>query len=86
MNGVANDQLYSCSVGSDDLCTTTSSDPRVSLSRGRKPGLEFAFTMNDTQTTDASLYEVVVVRQDPTVGDDSSITKRFRLQVNAGER
>ena len=83
MHGVANNQLYSCNIDRIDDCIRN--DDRVSLSRGRKPGLEFAFTISDIQASDASLYEVVVVRQDPSAGDDSTITKRFRLQVNSGK-
>ena len=76
--GVPDELLFSCSTDEGAVCTIN--NPRVSWSRGRDPGLEFIFTLS--LNVDTSIYEVIVMRTDPSTGTTAQLRKRFYLQVS----
>ena len=79
---VENVLLSSCGTGDEEVCM---GNDRVSLSRGNKPGLEFQFTLSNTQVNDSSSYRVDVMRRHPQTGTATELTKNFDLQVDPGE-
>lgn len=80
--GVNNDLLFSCGTADRAVCTIN--DPRVSWSRGNKPGLQFSFMINSTRLADNSSYRVIVLGRHPQ-GVETELIKNFYLQVNPGE-
>ena len=80
--GVPNSLMFSCSTTDGEACTMN--DPRISWSRGNKPGLHFMFTLNSTRLDDNSLYRVTVLGMHPQTGVETTLTKVFDLQVNPG--
>ena len=70
-----NQLLLSCPTSS-----STCSSGRVSLDRGRDPGIEFVFTLSDANANDTGTYEVAVEVLHPSTGSQPSIRKRFYLK------
>ena len=73
--GDMNQLLLSCPTSS-----ITCGTGRVSLDRGRDPGIEFVFTLSNVKANDAGMYEVAVEVTDPSTGSRRPISKRFRLE------
>ena len=73
--GDQNQLLLSCPTSS-----ITCSSGRVSLDRGRDPGIEFVFTLSNANANDAGEYEVTVEVLDPSTGSRSLMKKRFHLK------
>ena len=83
--GVSNMLLFSCDTYQGAVCVIN--NHRLSLNRGRDPGLEFVFSLNNTvHNSDAGLYEVTVEGTNPVTNSLSTLTKRFRLEVTPGEK
>lgn len=58
----------------------TCAGDRLSLDRGRDPGIQFVFTLSSATADDAGLYEVTVELRDPDIGSQPRIMKRFHLE------
>ena len=83
--GFDNVQLFSCLTRQGETCVVN--DGRVSLGRGNDPGFEFIFTLaNTNDDSDSSLYEVTVEGRHPATNSLTTLKKKFRLQVNPGEK
>ena len=80
--GDDDDLLFSCRTDDEAGC---GENGRVSLSRGNKPGLDFQFSLRNTQVNDSSSYRAIVTRRHPQTLSISQLTKNFNLQVDTGE-
>ena len=80
--GDTNDLIFSCRTDDEAGC---GENGRVSLSRGNKPGLEFQFSLRNTQVNDSSSYRVEVRGSHPQTGVTTELTKNFNLRVDPGE-
>lgn len=76
--GVNNELMFLCGTADGAVCTIN--DPRVSLSRGNKPGLQFSFALSSTRNTDSSSYRVIVLGRHPQ-GVETELTKGFHLII-----